>query len=254
MSSMKPALKLTVTARDLSARAATGVGLVAPFDFALDAECWRWLPKNTALFVTRTPQLRDAAVTSSLARDVSDAAAVVPAVQSLLAAGPAGIAYACTSGSFVDGLAGEQRLRQTILEAGATQAVTTSGALLEALRHLGVRRLAIATPYNADLTHLLTGFLHEAEFEVVSAGYLDREAGIATIRPAAIRRLALAVDRPEADALFFSCTNLRTYDLIADLENQLGKPVLSANQVTMWAALKAAGIRPPALPQRLFRR
>ena len=56
-----------------------------------------------------------------------------------------------------------------------------------------------------------------------------------------IVRIVNAVDHPDAEALFISCTNLPTYDLIEGLEAVLGKPVLTANQVTMWAALRALG-------------
>ena len=46
-----------------------------------------------------------------------------------------------------------------------------------------------------------------------------------------------------ADALFISCTNLPTYDVIPQLEAELRVPVISANQVTMWAALARLGTR-----------
>jgi maleate isomerase len=230
-----------------------GVGLVAPFDFMLDAECWRWLPPGVPLFVTRTPQLEDTAVTVALAAEVSGDVAVVPAIKSLLAARPASVAYACTSGSFVGGTAGEHHLQKTMLEAGAPEAVTTSGALVQALKYLGIQRLAIATPYNEELTDLLSDYLHEAGFEVVSSGHLDREHGITRISYDAVKNLAEAVDVPEAEAIFFSCTNLHTFDVIDQLEKKLGKTMLSANQVTMWAALQAANLPLPAVPQNLFR-
>ena len=120
-----------------------GIGLVAPFDFALDDECWRWLPADVPLYVTRTERLEHTEVTTKLAEEVSDAATVVPAVRSLLSAEPSSIGYACTSGSFVNGVKGEAELRSVMCEAGALAAVTTSGALLQAVAALGVRRIAI---------------------------------------------------------------------------------------------------------------
>jgi len=69
------------------------------------------------------------------------------------------MAYACTSGSFIGGLAGEAALVTAMTEAGAPAAVTTSGALVAALRHLDVRRIATVTPYAADLTVGLSSFL-----------------------------------------------------------------------------------------------
>jgi maleate isomerase len=231
----------------------TGIGLVAPFDFMLDAECWRWLPPNVPLFVTRTPMLENTTVTVELATEVSGELAVVPAVKSLLSARPASVAYACTSGSFVDGVKGEHHLQQTMINAGAPFAATTSGALVQALQFLGIERLAIATPYNEELTHLLADFLDEAGFDVVSSGYLDKEHGIAYVPYESVKKLAKAVDNPEAEAIFFSCTNLHTFDIIEELEKSLGKPVLSANQVTMWAALRAAKLPMPVVPHHLFR-
>lgn len=68
----------------------------------------------------------------------------------------------------------------------------------------------------------------------------------------AVRQMAELVDHPGAEAIFFSCTNLRTFDVIEELEQKLDKPVLSANQVTMWAALKTAGLTLPILSQWLF--
>ena len=229
-----------------------GIGLVAPFDFALDAECWRWMPQETPLYVTRTPYVEDTAVTVALAKEVSDDQAITTAVKSLNAVKPASIGYACTSGSFVGGIEGEQHLQSVMRNAGAKEAVTTSGALIVALKHLQIKRLAVATPYNVTLTAMLGYFLKDFGFEVVSNGYLDKEEGIARLNYDAVRALVNAVNHSDADAIFLSCTNLRTIDIIEELEAKLNKPVLSANQVTIWAALQAAGLAMPDINQRLF--
>jgi maleate isomerase len=65
-------------------------------------------------------------------------------------------------------------------------------------------------------------------------------------------RLIREADSPDAEAVFVSCTNLPTYDLIAPLERELGKPVLTANQVTMWSALRLAGATAVGPGQRLL--
>lgn len=231
-----------------------GIGLVAPFDFALDDEYWRWLPKGVPLYVTRTARLENTAVTEKLAQEVSNAAAVVPAVRSLISAEPASVAYACTSGSFVGGIEGEAELRGVMAAAGAPSAVTTSGALLAALKELNITRLAIATPYNEDLTRSLAAFLETAGIKVVRAGYLNSEHDIMHIGYDSVQAMADVVDHEDAQAIFFSCTNLRTFDIIEELEQRLGKPILSANQVTIWAALKAAGLAASSYNQSLFLR
>jgi maleate isomerase len=67
-------------------------------------------------------------------------------------------------------------------------------------------------------------------------------------------KLVRDTDRPDAEAVFISCTNLPTYDVIAPLEAELGKPVLTANQVTMWSALTLAGRKAVGPGQQLLAR
>ena len=117
-----------------------GVGVVTPFDMALDRELWRWVPDEVSLYVTRTPQVAGP-VGIELAEAVSDEAEVARATGDVLTAEPPVVAYACTSGSFVHGLEGERRLVRAMHAAGAPAAVTTSGALLEALAVLGKAKL-----------------------------------------------------------------------------------------------------------------
>jgi maleate isomerase len=217
-----------------------GVGVVAPFDLALDRELWRWTPDDVSLYITRTPYVSEP-VTMEVAHAVSDEAEVCSATRDLVYAEPLVVAYGCTSGSFVRGLQGERRLVQAMCAAGAPAAVTTSGALLQALAALAAKRVAVATPYVAGVTRRLYDFLGEAGIATVSSAHLGLEANIWKVPYEMTARLVRAADSPEADAVFITCTNLPTYDVVAGLECELGKPVLSANQVTMWAAMRLAG-------------
>ena len=229
----------------------TTVGVVTPFDFALDREIWRWTPPEVNLLLTRTPFV-DEPVNIALAEAVSDEEAVRRATRDVLVPEPASVAYACTSGSFVGGLAGEKRLVEAMCAAGAPRAITTSGALLEALEQLGVRRVAVATPYVEEVTLRLADFLAEAGVDVVSQGQLGLDSRIWTVPYDVTEKLVRETDSPAAEAVFVSCTNLPTYDVIAPLERELGKPVLTANQVTLWAALRQAGAHAVGADQRLL--
>ncbi|HXV94477.1 MAG TPA: Asp/Glu racemase [Pseudonocardia sp.] len=217
-----------------------GIGVVAPFDFALDRELWRWVPEDVSLYLTRLPFFTTP-MTVEMAVAVGDRRAVRRATRDVLTPEPAVVAYACTSGSFIEGAAGEQVLRRTMIDAGAPSACTTSGALVDALGVLGVRRLAIATPYTETVTLRLVGFLAEHGVQTVASEGLGLLGNIWRVGYREVVELVRAVDRPEAQALFISCTNLPTYDVVEPLEQALGKPVLTANQVTMWAALRAMG-------------
>ncbi|MUL41322.1 Asp/Glu racemase [Streptomonospora sp. PA3] len=239
---------------ELSALAETpwqsGVGIVAPYDFALDRELWRWAPDDVSLYVTRLPFV-PVPVTVDQASALSDGDNVARATRDLLAPEPLVVGYACASGSFVHGAEGQRRLRQSILDAGAPAAVTTSGALIQALEALDVRRIAVVTPYVDSVTERLLGYLAEHGVESTSSVGLGLLGHIWKTTYSEVVQAVRDADRPDAEAVFISCTNVLTYDIIAPLERMLGKPVIAANQVTMWAAMQAMGRRPVAHGQHL---
>jgi maleate isomerase len=219
-----------------------GVGVVAPFDFALDRELWRWAPDDVSLYMTRLPFV-PVPVTVEMAAALSDHETVRRATRDVLAPEPLVVAFACASGSFVLGAAGERLLARSILSAGAPAATTTSGALVESLALLDARRIAVVTPYIDTVTERLIGFLGEHGIEVVSSIGLGLLSHIWKVGYAEVVAAVGAVDRADAEAVFISCTNVPTYDIIAPLERRLGKPVLTANQVTMCSSLRAIGSR-----------
>lgn len=238
-----------------------GIGVVVPHDMALDRELWRWAPDDVSLYVTRTPRppldvgpdsVSPETVTTEMIASISEADLVARATDDLITTESSVYAYACTSGSFIRGVTGERALAQTMVAAGAPAAVTTSGALIGALAHLGVTRVAVATPYDEQLTALLGDFLVEAGVSLVGSAHLGLTHDIWKLPYETTATLIREADRPDADAVVVSCTNLPTYDLIAPLEAELGKPVVTANQATMWASLQVLG-RPAVGPgQRLL--
>jgi maleate isomerase len=228
-----------------------GVGVVAPFDFALDRELWRWVPDNVSLYLTRMPFF-PTPVTISMANSLSERSTVRRATYDLLTPEPDVVAYACASGSFVNGMLGERLLVRTMVDAGAPAARTTSGAMIEALNLLGIRSLAIATPYIDEVTDRLVAYLAEHGVRTVASNGLGLLGHIWRVSYQDVVDIVRQVDTPDAQALYISCTNLPTYDVIAPLERALGKPVITANQVTMWSALRAMGLECTGPDQRLL--
>jgi maleate isomerase len=218
-----------------------GIGVVIPYDFALDRELWRWVPAQVSLHLTRTPY-QDIPVSVAQAIAVSDQETVVRCTRDLLIVEPAAVAYGCTSGSFIRGLAGEAALVAGMVEAGAPRAVTTSGAVIAAVHALGIQKVALVTPYDEAVGAKLRAYLNEAGIEVAAQNDMGLTGRIWTVPNEVTADLARRTARGGGDAVLLSCTNLRTYDLIASLEQELGVPLLSANQVTMWAVLAAAGV------------
>jgi maleate isomerase len=230
-----------------------GIGIVAPHDLALDRELWRWLPDALSLYVTRTPPL-DIAVGIELAEALRDADALARGCAEVAEAEPGATAYLCTSASFVRGLAGEAELRAVMERAGARRAITASGALLAALAALGAGRVAVATPYDAELTGRLAAFLAEAGHEVVGTSRLELRGDIWRVSADSVGALVEALPLASADAVVISCTNLPTHDVLPRLEHLTGLPVVSANLATIWAALRALDALPSGRPERLFGR
>lgn len=248
------------------------VGTVVPYDMALDRELRQFSQdeygfEQLDLLFTRTP-FEPLAVTVEQAREISRPEQIADAVRATSATSPAGYIYGCTSGSFVRGLAGERRLAETMAAAGAESAaaarlavdtagaydaaslpeqpaqpfaVTTSGALLEAVQQLGVTRIAAATPYDEVIGALFGRFFAEARMQLVHTANLGRSGRIWTVPWEATYELVRAADHPDAEAVLVACTNLPTYEILDQLEQDLGKPVLSANQTTVWSALRRAG-------------
>lgn len=218
-----------------------GVGVIAPFDLALERELWRWVPMEVSLHLARTPY-EPVPVSMEMAHLVSNAQHLAAATRDVLHVEPEVVAYLCTSGSFVSGVEAERQLCKVICDAGAPDAVTTSGALAEVLRQLNLSRVSVLTPYDEDLTTKLHDFLAELGVKTMSSDHLGLGGGIWKVSYRTIAERILAADHADSEAIFVSCTNLPTYDVIEPLENALGKPVLTANQLTMWACLTRMGL------------
>ena len=157
------------------------------------------------------------------------------------------MAYGCTSGSFLGGPGHDQRLLQRISEAGGVPAVATSAAAVEALRMLGLKRLSVASPYIDELNEKLNVFFIGSAFEILNVvgQQLGEVLDIGEQTPETIYGFSTKAFRPEADGMFLSCTDWRALEIVDRLEKNLGKPVVTANQATIWAAFRALGITEP---------
>lgn len=227
------------------------LGIVAPYDMALDAELWRWTPPEASLFFSRTTYA-PLPVNLTMVAHLGDTDGLRAAAEELKTIGPLAYAFACTSGSFVHGNTGERASADALTEAGGAPGLTTSGALVTALAHLGIDRAAVATPYDAAITAKLEGFLGENGVGVTGASYLGLDSHMWRVPYARTADLIRDANTDDAQAIIVSCTNLPTYDLIAPLERELDKPIISANQATMWALLALVGLSAVGEQQRLL--
>jgi len=165
------------------------------------------------------------------------------------------VGYACTSGAT---LIGPATVAELVRGAAATRHVSDPlTAALAALASLRVGAVGFVSPYIDTVSQPIRHAFAAAGLTVpVALSFGEEvEARVARIDPASIREAALAAGGPdEVEAVFLSCTNLRTLDIIDDLEATLGKPVVSSNQALAWhMASLAGGVALPAAPGRLFR-
>jgi arylmalonate decarboxylase len=210
----------------------------------VDVELARLLPPGVTYHATRL--LLDGPATPESYERMGQN--VARAAQELATAEVDAVAYSCTVGSA--GSEGAQVV-QVIERICGVPAITTADAVLEAFAALGAGRIAVATPYVSEVNEAERRFLEQAGLEVLCIEGLGIGRGATDRRtfshqpPSRTYALACSVDRPEAEAIFLSCANLPTLEIVAALERDLGKPVVTSNGATLRAVLRRAGVRQP---------
>ena len=154
------------------------------------------------------------------------------------------IGYGCTSGSFFRGLGHDKLIEEKIRKSSGRPAVSTSGAVISALKFLQVKKVAVATPYIDEINDLERKFLLDNSFQVVDLKGLGiaENLTIGRLGGQTLSRLVAELKHNEADCIFISCTNFPTVSNIKKFEEDFKKPILSSNTATLWAMLKRCGI------------
>lgn len=219
----------------------TRIGIIYPGDGALDREFWDFAPDAVSLHFTRQPQ-HEGPVGLATMKALVDDGSLESCADSLKIIRPAAVAFGCTSASFIRGLDGEKAIRDRIEKASGSRATTTSGSILAGCRILGLGKVAVAAPYVEEVSVKLGEFLEEGGIGVTRVRPMGLDSGIAEVPVSEVVRVGLETDTPDADGLVISCTNLVTLEAIPELERRLGKPVVSANQATVWNACRLAGV------------
>jgi maleate isomerase len=212
------------------------IGLVVPAtDQVSEAAFAEMLAGHPVSVVASRVAFENPVVMATLSRMVDDLAR---ATALLLPGGRVDVvAFSCTSGTVA---AGVDRVARAIESAKPGVPFTTPiTAAVAACRRLGVRRIAVLTPYVDEVNEAILGFLIAAGLDVVEFGsfHLRTEPEIAAVPPAAIVAAGRTIAVPAAEALFISCTGLQGHAAIAAIEAATGKPVVTSNQAQVWDAL-----------------
>lgn len=155
------------------------------------------------------------------------------------------IAFSCTSGVVAMGEQAVSGLMRSARPGVAwTAPILAAGA---AFARLGVRRIGLLTPYIEEVDRAVAAWLAARGVAVPMLDSFDllTDPEMTAVPPEAIARAALDLDRPDLDAIFISCTSLRTWPMIQAVEDRLGKPVVTSHQALLWHALRLAGWQKP---------
>ena len=216
-------------------------GLIAlQSDETIEHDMRRLLPSaEVGVYTSRVPSGTEVS-TGSLAQmetTLSGAAELLPPPMNFDVVG-----YGCTSGTSV---IGPNNVAKLIARGCSVKHVTEPvSALIAACRALDVRKIAFLSPYVAEVSQTLRSALALNGLETTVFGSFNEsnEAKVARIEPQSIKAAALAlVKDTEAEAIFLSCTNLQTLNVIDEIEVECNLPALSSNQVLAWHMAVLAG-------------
>ncbi|MFJ9814448.1 decarboxylase [Streptomyces sp. NPDC101151] len=178
-------------------------------------------------------------------REMGSTERLAAGMEELRLSGAETVVWACTSGSFVYGWEGAQEQVRALARLAGMPASSTSFAFVHAARELGVRRVAVGATYPEDVAALFADFLRAGGLEVTglrSSGIVTA-AEVGTWGEEEVLTLAQAADASDAQAVLLPDTALHTAAHLSLLEKALSKPVLTANQVSVWEALRLADRR-----------
>ncbi|MCF8105701.1 MAG: hypothetical protein K9K64_09470, partial [Desulfohalobiaceae bacterium] len=199
---------------------------------------------------------------SKLFEPLANAASVIAeGLSSPLLGNRSAIAFACTAGSLVGGPGWDKKEVQSMEEATAEcqctrltprmetsskgiPCTTTATAADEAMRFMGFKKIVITGPYIDEINERFRIFYENSGFEVLNVTGLGIEDlyEMGATKPSEAYRAAMDAVVPEADGIFITCTNFRCSDVIEQIEQDSGKPVVTSNQATAWHLMKLLGI------------
>lgn len=200
------------------------------------------LPDDVVLRLVHTSVGVDAHEVDALL-DLGKSDRLLEGAEALRTNSPDAALWACTSGSFVFGLDGAMQQAAEVGDALGVPASSTSLAFVDAITALGVTRVAIAATYPEDVSRHFRQLLEDAGISVVSLVSHDIETAALAgeLDDDGVVELARSNNPADAEVVLLPDTAMHTARLIDRLEAELGKPVLTANQVTLWQGLRLAG-------------
>jgi maleate cis-trans isomerase len=210
----------------------------------VEPELYRMAPASVTLHFARleAPEGTPGALAGLEGRLLEYLASLPRVLPTLAAVQPSVVVLAHTSVSYATGFAEEPALIDRMAKLAGCPAVTASRAILAAFAHLGVRRIALATPYSEAVEALGATYWTAAGLELAAHRRLDGVTNIYDESEARAYALGRDTDTRDAEALLISGTGLPTAGIIQRLEDEIGKPVVTGQTAALWQALQVVGI------------
>jgi len=213
----------------------------------IEPELYRMAPPSVTIHFARLDSLAgEAGGTNGMERRTLGYLDSVPAaMHSLQPVKPDVVVLSHTAVSYLTGFTSEPPLLDRLAQLAGTRATTAARAILAALEHLRVRRIALATPYPEAIAAAGAAYWMAAGLEVVAHRRLDGVRNIYEETEQRAHALGRQTDVAGADAVLISGTGLPTAGIVGRLERELDKPVITSQTATLWWALRAVGIKDP---------
>lgn len=224
------------------------MGVISPDDGINDDEYRHFTPESVTLLWTRyRASLAGDPVSIEMVSSYGDLDLIRAAAETLKICRLDAAVLACNSCSFVRGHNADREIREVISDAIGADATTVTHSQIEALKALGVHRVAVGAPYTAEVTDKLRTYLEDAGFEVTEVRALEMlsEWRIGNTPSSIWLETAKEVDSPRAEAILLACSGIRTFDMIERAETEVGKPVVAAPAAVMWHGMRLAGVKTP---------
>jgi maleate isomerase len=219
------------------------IGIILPsVNNVLESDFADIVPDGYTYHTTRMPVISTGMTLQSL-RDMNES--IEDCADLLSHCGMNVLVYGCTSGSFMEGPGYDQKIIALIESTSGLPAIATAAASAQAMHFLELKRISIVTPYPDEVNQTIPAFFEGNGFEVMSI--TGRSLGVAKSEdiwndpPDKIAQFAIEHCASEADGLFMSCTSWNAFSVADQVEQAIGRPVVTSNQATIWATFRKLG-------------
>jgi len=222
----------------------TRIGVILPStNTTAEPEYWKIVPQGVTLHISRIMKANqtDAKSLTQMNKYVNKSFEELLTIADLEL-----ILFACTSGSFLENISSDFETSGEISKLSKIKIITTSAAVIKALRKLNSKKIAIVTPYISEINKVEKDFFESAGFDVSDIYSVntadDSNFKIGNLSPEDACKAAQKIFKPDLDTIFISCTNFPSIDAITILEKDLGINIITSNQASVWAVLRECNI------------